>query len=411
MKGTAFAIEAANLTLGRFFLHNIDLALEDGEILVLLGPNGAGKSICLEMIAGFHRPATGRIMIRGREVTDLPPEQRRVGLVFQNFGLFPHLTVVGNIAFAVRARCRAGHAKAGDGIAELLAQFGIQHLSGRYPQDLSPGEKQRVALARALAARPDLFLFDEPFSALDARTRVTLRDELKALLRQSGVPAIFVSHDQADAALLADRVAVMDRGEIQQVGSVPRIFRQPANIFVAEFTGMENLLPGRLLDKAGDLRRVQVADKILYARGDDSSGTDALLCIRAEEIGLRVKEAAGSLGLQGATNRIAGRVIDATSLGVISRVTVDCGFTLVAYLTQRDMRGLGLAPGLEVVAQIETGSIHLLRSNATDPGALRGEPRSSDGRQWLAREAGAELRRDAIGRLTLPAIRSTADNR
>jgi molybdate transport system ATP-binding protein len=323
-------------------------------------------------------------MIQGREVTNLPPEQRRVGLMFQNFGLFPHLTVVGNVAFGLRARRRAGHSKAGDGITELLAQFGILHLSGRYPQDLSPGEKQRVALARALAARPDLFLFDEPFSALDARTRDALRDELKALLRQSGVPAIFVSHDHADAALLADRVAVIDRGELQQVGTVPDIFRTPANIFVAEFTGMENVLPGQLLDKSGDLRRVQVADKVLYARGDGPAGNDALLCIRAEEIGLCVMEGTGSLGLQGATNRIAGRVIDATSLGVISRVTVDCGFTLVAYLTHRDIRGLGLTPGQEVVAEIEASSIHLLRQDAADPAALRGEPRST-GRRTMAR--------------------------
>ncbi len=377
MTGTALAIEAACLTLGQFSLRNIDLELDAGEILVLLGPNGAGKSVCLEMIAGFHRPATGRIVIHGREVTDLPPEQRRVGLMFQNFGLFPHLTVVGNIAFGLRARSRARHSEAGRGIEELLSQFGIRHLSDRYPQDLSPGEKQRVALARALAARPDLFLFDEPFSALDARTRDALRDELKAFLREAGVPAIFVSHDQTDAVLLADRVAVIHRGEIQQVGTVPGIFRKPANAFVAEFTGMENILAGRLLGKCGDLWRVQVGDRVLYASGDDLAGNAASLCIRAEEVGLCVMDGAGSLGLHGATNRLAGRVADARSLGAISRVTVDCGFALVAYLTNRNIRELGLTPGLEVVAEIEASSIHLLRQDAADSIALRGEPRSA----------------------------------
>jgi len=178
MTAAGMAIEAACLTLGQFSLRNIDLTLDAGEILVLLRPNGADKSVCFEMIAGFHRPQAGRIMIHGCDVTDLPPEQRRVWLVFQNFGLFPHLTVAGNVAFGLRTR-RLGRARANRTIADLLRQFGILHLSGRFPQDLSPGEKQRVALARTLAARPDLFLFDEPFSALDARTRDLLRDELK----------------------------------------------------------------------------------------------------------------------------------------------------------------------------------------------------------------------------------------
>ncbi len=376
MTGTAVAIEAACLTLGQFTLRNIDLALNAGEIMVLLGPNGAGKSVCLEMIAGFHRPATGRILINGREVTDLPPEQRRVGLVFQNFGLFPHLPVVRNVAFGLRARHRAGHSEARRGVAELLSRFGIQHLSVRYPQDLSPGEKQRVALARALATRPDVFLFDEPFSALDARTRDALRDELRVFLREAGVPAIFVTHDQTDAVLLADRVAVIHRGEIQQVGTLPGIFRKPANAFVAEFTGTENILAARPLDKCGGLWRVQVNDRVLYAPGDDPTGNAALLCIRAEEVGLCVMDGAGSLGFNGVTNRLAGRVTDAKSLGAISRVAVDCGFALVAYLTHRDIRGLGLTPGLEVVVEIEASSIHLLRQHA-DATSSRGEVRSS----------------------------------
>ena len=373
MTGAVFAIEGACLTLGRFSLRAIDLELDAGEIMVLLGPNGAGKSVCLEMIAGFHRPTSGRILIHGREVTSLPPERRRVGLVFQNFGLFPHFTVAGNVSLGLHARRRVGRAQATRGVGELLAQFGIAHLSDRYPQDLSPGEKQRVALARGLAAQPDLFLFDEPFSALDARTRDALRDELKTFLRQSGAPAIFVSHDQTDAALLADRVAVMNRGEILQIGAVPEVFRKPVNAFVAEFTGMENILAGRVLGQSGDLWRVQVADTVLYAQGDDLAGNDASLCIRAEEVGLSVTDREGSLGLHGATNRLAGTVTDTTSLGVISRVTVDCGFALVAYLTDRNIRELGLSSGREVVAEIEVGSIHLLRRDAKDCVALSQE--------------------------------------
>jgi molybdate/tungstate transport system ATP-binding protein len=411
MTGAALAIEAACLTLGQFSLRNIDLDLDAGEILVLLGPNGAGKSVCLEMIAGFHRPASGRISIHCREVTDLTPEQRRVGLVFQNFGLFPHLTVAANVAFGLSARRRTWHAGAGREIADLLAQFGILHLADRHPQDLSPGEKQRVALARALAARPDLFLFDEPFSALDARTRDVLREDLKQFLRRSGVPAIFVSHDQTDAAMLADRVAVMHRGEILQVGTVLDIFRKPASAFVAQFTGMENILAGRLAGKCGDLWRIQVADTVLYAPGDDLAGAELSLCIRAEEVGLCLMDGAGPLGLHGGTNRLAGRVVDATSLGAISKVTVDCGFALVAYLTNRTMRGLGLGPGMAVVAEIEAGAIYLLRQDAADRIALSAErpsagtvliPQPSRWKAFMPRRAALLVHR---------AIRPTAGSR
>ncbi|MGD0186898.1 MAG: ABC transporter ATP-binding protein [Roseiarcus sp.] len=367
MTDAALAIERASLTLGQFSLRAIDLELEAGEIMVLLGPNGAGKSVCLELIAGFHRASSGRILIHGREVTDLPPEQRRVGLVFQNFGLFPHYTVAGNVSLGLRARRGAGRTGTARNVGELLSRFGVAHLSDRYPQDLSPGEKQRVALARALATQPDLFLFDEPFSALDARTRVSLREDLKAFLRHSGMPAIFVSHDQTDAALLADRVAVMNRGEILQVGAVSDIFGKPVNAFVAEFTGVENILTGRLSGQRGDLRRIEVADAVLHAPGGDFAGGEALLCLRAEEVGLRPgDDAAGPFGLVGATNRLSGKVVEAVSLGAITKVTVDCGFVLVARLTNRQARELALAPGREVIAEIEADSIHLLKPDAAD---------------------------------------------
>src|SRR5208282_1658100 len=172
-------------------------------------------------------------------------------------------------------------------------------------------------------------------------------------------------------------VAVIHQGAIQQVGTVAGIFRKPANAFVAAFTGMENMPSGRLLEKCDDLWRIQIADRVLYALGDAPAGNDLLLCIRAEEVGLCVMDDAASLGLHGATNRLAGRVTDATSLGAISKVTVDCGFALVAYLTNRNMRELGLTPGLEVVAEIETSSIHLLARDAAGAIALRGEPRNT----------------------------------
>ena len=184
---------------------------------------------------------------------------------------------------------------------------------------------------------------------------------------------MFVSHDLTDAALLVDRVAVIGQVELQQVGTVPAVFRKPANVFVAAFVGVENILAGRLLTRHGKMWRVQAAGAVLYAADDDVAADDALLCIRAEEVGLRLVDGADSLGLRGTANRIAGRVSDARSLGALSRVTVDCGFALVACFTHREVHELGLSTGLEVVAEIEASSIHQLRHDAADSVAVRVE--------------------------------------
>ena len=246
------SVEALTLSLGAFRLDKIDFAVSGGETLVILGPNGAGKSVTLETIAGFHRPESGRILLGGRDVTALPPERRNVGFVVQNFALFPHLSVVQNVAVAPRRGAASGRAKTatplGGEPAALLDYFGIAHLAERAPSGLSPGEKQRVALARALAAAPDLFLFDEPFSALDAETHEQLRDELKSYLRTLALPAIFVSHDRSDALTLADEIVVLRDGAAIQHGSPVEIFHRPESSFVARFVGVENVLAGRVTE-------------------------------------------------------------------------------------------------------------------------------------------------------------------
>lgn len=252
------AVEALSLTLGAFRLDNIDFAVSGSEVLVVLGPNGSGKSVTLETIAGFHRPDRGRVLIGGRDVTALPPERRNIGFVVQNFGLFPHLNVERNVAIALRrgsGRAAADKALLPQGdTAALLAYFGVAHLARRAPSDLSPGEKQRVALARALAGAPDVFLFDEPFSALDAQTREELRGELRSFLRALAIPAIFVTHDRADALTLADTVVVLRDGVVMQSGQSAEIFQRPKNSFVARFVGVENILDGRVAAVSGGNR-------------------------------------------------------------------------------------------------------------------------------------------------------------
>ncbi|HEX7388535.1 MAG TPA: ABC transporter ATP-binding protein [Acidiphilium sp.] len=364
MTGSGVAIENVSLRLGTFLLKNVTLGVAEGEILVVLGPNGAGKSVTLETIAGFHRPASGRVIIAGRDVTGLPPEKRRIGLLFQNFGLFPHLSVAVNVALGLRMEksSKPANGSRASTLAALLARFAIAPLADRLPSDLSPGEKQRTALARAFAMQPDLFMFDEPFSALDVQNREALREELRVFLRETRIPAIFVTHDQDDAAVLADRVAVMDRGAVVQDGPAAELFQAPASAFVADFVGIDNRLPGRVLGRIGDLWRIAIGDRLLHARDARFTGGDnanVVLCVRGEDVVLHGGDACTGAN-DPAANRIAMRVVRITGLGALRKIVLEGGFSLTACLTRREAGHLSLAPGDSAIVEIDPGAIHLL---------------------------------------------------
>lgn len=384
------AVEGLFLRLGAFSLCNITMTVEPGQILAILGPNGAGKSVTLETIAGFHRLHVGRITIGGRDVTDLPPERRRIGLLFQNFGLFPHLTVAANVALGLRAARRwaeppqprkirriigmaiGGSPSRDPAVASLLARFRIDHIAGRLPDDLSPGEKQRTALARAMAMQPDLFLFDEPFSALDGPSRAVLREELRAFLRETRVPAIFVTHDPPDAEILADQLAVMTNGTIIQSGSAEDLSRAPANAFVANFVGIQNCLPGRIVGKSGEHWQIAMGEQVLQARDHHFAGainSSILLCVRGEDIALRsaVGRNEDAAGNPPKPNCLTMRVVWVTGLGTLRKVTLDGGFPLTAYLTGREARELNLVPGDTMIAEIDPDVIHLLADPEGNP--------------------------------------------
>lgn len=358
------SIEALALSLGAFRLKEINFAVSGGEIAVILGPNGAGKSVTLEAIAGFHRPESGRVLIGGRDVTAFPPERRRVGFVFQNFGLFPHLNVAQNVAIAQRRDGPVAGAKyappSGDPAA-LLDYFGIAHLAQRSPSDLSPGEKQRVALARALAAAPDLFLFDEPFSALDAETHEQLREELKSYLRALAIPTIFVSHDRSDALTLADKVIVLRGGAVIQSGPAAEVFQKPANSFIARVVGVENVLSGRVMETSKDFLTVTVGDQVvravLPATAIPSDGS-VLLGIRAEDV--EIDPAHTAPPGKADTNRLPGRIAQLRRTGPLVGVTVDCGLRLIAYLLGSQVRKMNLENGSPVVAEIRPEAIHVM---------------------------------------------------
>ncbi|RMD78569.1 MAG: ABC transporter ATP-binding protein, partial [Gammaproteobacteria bacterium] len=240
---------------GTAALRGVDLAVGEGELLVLVGPSGCGKSTLLRLVAGLERPSAGRVRIGGRDVTTLPPQRRDVAMVFQNYALYPHLSVAGNLAFPLRMR-GVPRAQRRRRVAEVAALLGLEGLLERRPGELSGGQRQRVAMGRALVRRPQVLLLDEPLSNLDARLRVQLRAELAALQRRTGVTTLHVTHDQAEAMTLGHRVAVLRAGRLEQVGQPEALYREPATAFVAAFLGSPgmNLLAARLEPAPGGWR-------------------------------------------------------------------------------------------------------------------------------------------------------------
>jgi multiple sugar transport system ATP-binding protein len=311
-------------------LDALDLTVADGEFFALLGPSGCGKTTLLRTIAGLEAPTAGTVLIGERDVTGLAPGQRNVAMVFQDYALFPHMTVADNIAYPLRVR-RRPRAERLARAAEVAGQLGLDGLLARRPAALSGGQQQRVALARAVAGTPALFLFDEPLSNLDARLRLEARTFLKRLQRELGVTTVFVTHDQAEALALADRIAVMDAGTIRQIGSPREVFGRPANTFVANFIGSTpmNLLPakvhnGRLMLPGGAL---PVPAAAASAVGD---GEEVIVGIRPEYLTLSttVDETGASLG---------GEVSVIEHLGAASLVSVAVDGTLIGATVGEDL--------------------------------------------------------------------------
>ncbi|TFZ02769.1 ABC transporter ATP-binding protein [Ramlibacter henchirensis] len=259
----------------------VSLEVGQSEFVALLGPSGCGKTTILRMIAGFVEPTSGRILVDGRDVTRAPPHKRNTAMVFQSYALFPHMTVAQNVGFGLRMR-RADPAEIDRRSVEALRLVQLEHLAQRYPRELSGGQQQRVAVARALIVRPDVFLLDEPLSNLDAKLRQSVGLEMRTLQQSLGLTTVFVTHDQAEALALADRLVILSEGKVAQVGSPAEVYSKPANAFVANFLGRANLLGGRI---AGD-REFQSDAGISIACDTSgwSAGERAILCLRPENI-------------------------------------------------------------------------------------------------------------------------------
>ena len=272
----------------------ISLALGKGEMVALLGPSGCGKTTTLRMIAGFVEPTAGRILLDGADITRVPANRRDTGMVFQSYALFPHMTVRRNVEFGLRCRHVPGdevRRRAG----EALELVGLGALEGRYPRQLSGGQQQRVALARVLVLKPKLLLFDEPLSNLDAKLRVQMRQEIRSLQQGVGITSLFVTHDQDEATSIADRIAVMNQGRLEQAGTPAEIYNIPTTRFVADFIGTSNLIEGRVASaRAGFLRFEADAGGSFDATGAAIPGARGALCIRPEKIDVVAADSPGA---------------------------------------------------------------------------------------------------------------------
>ena len=316
-------------------LHEVSLHVPDGEFLTLLGPSGCGNSTTLFAIAGLDSPSGGRITVGGRDFyngasgLELPPEKRNLGLVFQSYALWPHMNVRQNLAFPLRLR-KVGKKEQETRIEEALALVEMGAYIDRYPHELSGGQQQRVALARTLVFRPSLLLLDEPLSNLDAKLRIKARSWLKQLQRQLGLTTLYVTHDQSEALALSDRIVVMEKGRVSQLGTPEEIYRRPANAFVADFVGASNFLPGEVVDRnaaAGTCRVKLAGGDVLTCLWPDTSAPPAgsLLTVRPEHVGLSAEPPL--LGPD--VNILAGRILERAYLGARLLYTVDCGHGLV----------------------------------------------------------------------------------
>jgi putative spermidine/putrescine transport system ATP-binding protein len=273
---------------------DLDLSIKQGEFFSLLGPSGCGKSTTLRMLAGFVKPSQGRIRVNGRDITALPPEARDIGIVFQNYAIFPHMTVFDNIAFGLVER-KLPRTEIKQKVDAALAEVGMTGFEDRYERELSGGQKQRVALARVLVIEPEILLLDEPLSALDKKMREEMKFWIKNIQKSVGITTIYVTHDQSEALTMSDRIAVMDQGRVLQIGSPVEIYEQPASRFIAEFIGESNLLSGKVSALDGAACSVGLGETTVAGRlsqnASVSLGQDVALLIRPEMIRMHALDA------------------------------------------------------------------------------------------------------------------------
>jgi iron(III) transport system ATP-binding protein len=332
---------------------DVRLDVRPGEFLTLLGPSGCGKTTTLRMVAGFEQPDEGRILFDGQDVTGRPADERNIGFVFQNYALFPHLSVLENVAYGLRVRKRP-EAEIARRVAEVLALVGLAGFEQQFSSQLSGGEQQRVALARAIVIEPTVLLFDEPLSNLDAKLRVQMRQEIRDLQRRLGITTIYVTHDQEEAMAVSDRIAVMNLGSVVQEGSATELYHRPRTEFVARFIGRVNLVAGRVVAASGDRAKVEALGAVVDADAAGMSvapGDAVHLIVRPEA--LDVMEGEG-------TPLWTATVVSRTFLGEKIEYVLRCGDTLLQMARYNAGPGQLMNEGAAVRLRLAEGAVALL---------------------------------------------------
>jgi putative spermidine/putrescine transport system ATP-binding protein len=332
-------VNAARKSFGQVLvLGGVDLAMPRGELVSLLGPSGCGKTTLLRIIAGLLAADGGTVRLDDRDITTVPPHKRDVGVVFQSYALFPHLTVAENVAFGLAARGRP-KSETAKTVARFLDLIHLSDFAGRSVRMLSGGQQQRVAVARALAVQPKLLLLDEPFSALDRKLRETMQIELKRLLRELAITAVFVTHDQDEALVMSDRIAVMNQGCIEQIAHPLTIYRRPATPFVLGFVGLSSRIDGRIAAQSGGEVAIDTAYGRIAARANFAPGTRAIVAVRPERL---------RIGGDGLANSIAVRFQDLAFQGSKALLHFDAGPSEQILVETADLAADSLKAGAEV---------------------------------------------------------------
>jgi putative spermidine/putrescine transport system ATP-binding protein len=331
-------------------LDGIEIELGEGEFLSLLGPSGCGKTTALRLVAGFDRPDAGRIVVDGKDITNISPNKRDMGMVFQAYSLFPNMNARQNVEYGLRIR-RKDKLDRRKRVADLLELVGLGHAADRYPHQLSGGMQQRVALARALAIEPRVLLLDEPLSALDAKVRVQLREEIRRIQLELGITTLYVTHDQEEALSVSDHVAVMYGGRIEQMGSPAEMYSAPATPFVAEFIGTMNRLEGTVVE--GGVEHGGITLQVEAARGRPR-GQRVLVLVRPETVEVERVD-----GGSAAANTLVGDVVTQTFLGPVTRLKIlGDGVDVIADVPTQ--KALALPVGTKVAAMLPAEDARVL---------------------------------------------------
>ena len=350
--------DRVSLTLGSFSLQDVSLTINRGDYYFIVGPSGAGKTVLLEAIAGLHQPQRGRVLLRGEDITSLPPEKRGLSLVYQDYSLFPHMKVADNVGYGLRMQGKRKE-EIREEISGLMKRFDIDHLADRYPATLSGGEQQRVALARSVAVKPDILLLDEPLSALDPISQEKFINDLQNLHREHDLTIIHVSHSRREANILATRMAVIIDGRLMDEGEADTVLKEPRNREVARFIGIENILEGVVMANDNGHATVDVGGQTFEAVTGAREGTAVTLCIPADDVIVVVSDNYQS----SARNMLQGTITQIIENGPLAELKVYCGVELTAVLTRRSVQDLRLAPGQPVTLTIKASAVHVILEN------------------------------------------------